>query len=296
MILLTGATGLAGLALARRFAAAGLPARLLTRDARRAVARLPNGPFELFEGDMGEPETYESALRGVRRVLLCSSASPSMENEQTTFIGACRSAGVEHVVKFSGGEIGFDPERFAFTRMHERIEDALEASGLAWTHVRPSQFMQVYLREAPAIARTGELRLPNGAITLAPVDVEDIAEVLLRLLTEGGHEGESLSMTGPEALGMDRIAQEISRVAEREVRYVPISPEARREGMLAAGAPAWFADALLDQAHERLRNPTAVVDLSTHERFGVAPTSFARFLDREAAALRPAPTGPLLEA
>lgn len=290
MILLTGATGSAGIALARRFAAARVEARLLTRDAGKATARLPKGPFELIEGDMADPATYAGALRGVRRALLCSSATPTMERDQTVFIAACREAGVEHVVKFSGGEAGFDPERFVFTRMHERIEDALEASGLAWTHVRPSQFMQVYLREAPAIAATGELRLPNGAITLAPVDVEDIAAVLSRLLTEGGHEGESLAMTGPEALGMEAIAREISRVAGREVRYVPITPEARREAMLAAGAPAWFADALLDQAHERLRNPTAVVDLSTHQLFDVAPTPFARFLERNAQALRAAPS------
>ena len=55
-------------------------------------------------------------------------------------------------MKFSGAELGVDPKKFRFMRMHNEIEHYLENSGVAWTHLRPSQFMQVYLREAPAIA------------------------------------------------------------------------------------------------------------------------------------------------
>src|SRR6266851_4412408 len=99
---------------------------------------------------MLRPETLDPVLDGVDRALLISSAGPEMLDTQWRFIDAARQAGVGHIVKFSGKEsgIGFDPLRFRFTRMHELIEDYLEASGVAWTHLRPSQFMQVYLCEA----------------------------------------------------------------------------------------------------------------------------------------------------
>ncbi|TGV62715.1 SDR family NAD(P)-dependent oxidoreductase, partial [Mesorhizobium sp. M00.F.Ca.ET.158.01.1.1] len=92
------------------------------------------------------------------------------------FIDACKEAGVTHVVKFSGAEsnIGYDATQFRFTRMHEEVERYLEGAGMAWTHLRPSQFMQVYLRDAPTIAREGAFYLALGDTELSPVDVEDI--------------------------------------------------------------------------------------------------------------------------
>jgi uncharacterized protein YbjT (DUF2867 family) len=56
------------------------------------------------------------------------------------FIDACKEAGVDHVIKFSGEEaqLGYDSQKFRFTREHEQIEDYLESSGMKWTHLRPS--------------------------------------------------------------------------------------------------------------------------------------------------------------
>src|SRR5262249_22466119 len=115
---------------------------------------------------------------------------------QCTFVDAAKKAGVQHIVKFSGKEsgVGFDAKRFRFTRMHEEIETYLEGSGLAWTHLRPSQFMQVYLREAPSIVSRGALALPLDDARLAPVDLEDVAKVAFAILTEGGHEGRNYEM------------------------------------------------------------------------------------------------------
>jgi uncharacterized protein YbjT (DUF2867 family) len=284
MILVTGAAWQSGSAIIREFAAQGLAVRALVRNRSKAVGLVRSDLLEVVEGDMSKPETLTAALAGVDQVLLNSSADSRMQETQCTFVDACKSAGVNHIVKFSGGETGFDPSKFRFTEMHERIEDYLEQSGLAWTHLRPSQFMQVYLREARTIIQTGELRLTLGEVQLAPVDVGDIAKIAVALLRGGGHEGRSFPITGPEALNMVEIAERISRTTWRPVRYVAISPEQRRETLLAAGASPYFADALFEQAVERLRNPRAQVHLETHAQFGVKPTSFAEFAERHAAA------------
>ncbi|TGP21940.1 MULTISPECIES: SDR family oxidoreductase [unclassified Mesorhizobium] len=281
MILVTGATGLSGQIIVRELAHNHVPAKALVRNARKASAtgidKLPG--IDAIEGDMRAGDDVKAALDGVTRVLLISSGTPDMRETQCSFIDLCKQAGVPHIVKFSGAEsgIGFDPAKFRFTRMHEEIEDHLEGSGLAWTHLRPSQFMQVYLREAPTISRDGELRLPLADIELAPVAIEDIAKVACRLLREGGHESESLNMTGPEALTMNEVAERISATTGRPVRYVPISWDERRSVLLGSGAPADFVDALDEQLQERLRRPKSRVNLATHDAFGVRPTSFAEF-------------------
>jgi len=289
MILVTGAAGLSGSAIIREFASHGEPVRALVRNRAKA------GAFDLFptaevvEGDMHRPETLGPALKGVNRTLMISTTNPHMVETQCTFIDACRKAGVRHVVKFSGAEsgIGFDPSKFRFTQMHEDVEDYLEQSGLAWTQLRPSQFMQVYLREAPTIAANGELRLPYENINLSPIDIADIAKIAFLLLRDAPrHEGKSYDMTGPEALTMTEIADRISRAIGKPVRYVGITREDRRRALLATGMAPENADALDEQTAERVRRPQSRVDLSTHERFGVRPTTFADFANRHSAEFR----------
>jgi uncharacterized protein YbjT (DUF2867 family) len=233
MILVTGASGWSGSAVIREFARRKTPVRALVRSRARArdLETLPD--VELVEGEMRRPDTLEPVLRGVERALIVSSSDPQMLETQCTFIDAAKRAGVRHVVKFSGKEsgAGFDAQRFRFTRMHEEIETYLERSGLAWTHLRPSQFMQVYLREAPSIVSKGALPLPLGDARLSPVDLEDIANVAFALLGEEGHEGRIYEMTGPEALTMAEIAERISDAVGKTVRYVNVLPARRREAL-----------------------------------------------------------------
>jgi uncharacterized protein YbjT (DUF2867 family) len=287
MILVTGATGLNGKAIVRQFARQKHEVRALVRDpARASAAGLDElAEIQLVKGDMRRPETLGDALDGIDRVLMISTAAEDMTETQCRFIDTCKQAGIAHVVKFSGAEsnIGYDATKFRFTRMHEEIERYLEGAGMAWTHLRPSQFMQVYLRDAPTIAAEGVFRLALGDTELSPVDVEDIAKVAFRLLRDGGHAGESLDMTGPEALTMRDVAARISQATGKSVRYVNVSPEVRRRNLLAGGVPTDFADALDEQLAERLRRPKSRVHLATHEMFGVRATPFVEFARRHAA-------------
>lgn len=288
MILVTGAAGLSGSAVVRELSRNGVPVRALVRDAAKAaaLARLPH--VEVVEGDMARGSTLGAALRGVDRALMISSSNPQMVETQCNFVDACKAAGVGHVVKFSGREsgIGFDPRKFRFTGMHEEIERHLEASGLRWTHLRPSQFMQVYLREVPTIAATGALLLPLEDVKLSPIDIEDIAKIAVAILVSGAHHGAAFDMTGPEQLSMAEIAGLIGEAIGKPVRYQNIAPEERRRAMVAAGLPPFMVEALDEQAAERRRRPESNVDLGTHDLFGVRPTTFAEFARRNAAAFR----------
>jgi uncharacterized protein YbjT (DUF2867 family) len=286
MILLTGATGTAGALIANEFVQKREPVRILVRDKAKAIG-LENVPtVEIVEGDMSSRDSLGSALEGVDRVLMISGPRMDMAETQCIFIDACKSAGVRHVIKFSG--LDARPETtFPFGLMHKEIEKHLERSGLAWTHLRPTGFMQEYLREAPSIIREGALYFALGDVKLNPIDLVDVAKVGFLLLRDGGHEGARLPMTGPEALSMTEVANRISRASGRTVRYVAVPAIARRQALIAHGIPPEFADALDRQIEERLKGGLeSLVDLSTHQLFNIKPTTFLEFAQRNAGAFR----------
>jgi len=288
MILVTGAAGLSGSAVVRELAGNGVPVRALVHYRAKAGALEGLRHVQIVEGDMARAETLGSALEGIARVLLISSSNPQMLETQCRFIDACKTSGVAHVVKFSGKEsgIGFSAQNFRFTRMHEEIERYLQESGLAWTHLRPSQFMQVYLREVPTIAAKGALLLPLEDVKLSPVDIDDIAKIAFSILVQGGHEGRAFDITGPQALSMAQIAACIGEAIGKPVRYHNVNAEDHRRALLAAGLPPFMVDALDEQAAERRRHPESRVELGTHALFGVKPTTFAEFARRHAAVFR----------
>src|SRR5437773_7290729 len=236
MILVTGSTGLTGGELVRRLSGKGVPVRALVRKTAKAEAlsRLPH--VEIVEGDMARPETLAGALRGVDRAMLISSSAPDMLEIQSNFIEAARKAGVKHVVKLSGIIPELDSP-FRFARMHAEIEQRLEASGMAYTHLRAGEFMPAYFRQVPSIVARGTLALPMGDARIASVDVSDIARVAATVLTTSGHEGKIYPLTGPEALTMAEVAEKLSVVTGKTIRYVDVPPEVAMQARLAAGLP-----------------------------------------------------------
>ena len=284
MILLTGATGSAGSFIANEFVRRREPVRILVRDRAKATKLEKIPTVEIVEGDMSRRSSLGSALDGVDRALMISAPLMDMVETQCTFIDACKAAGVRHVIKFSGLDARPDTT-FPFGLMHKEIEEYLEKSGLAWTHLRPTGFMQEYLREAPSIINEGAFYLALGDVRLNPVDLVDVGKVGFALLRDGGHEGARLTMTGPEALTMAEVADRISGATGRTVRYVAVSPAQRRQALIAHGIPAEFADALDRQVEERLKGgPESQVDLSTHRLFNVKPATFLEFAQRNAEA------------
>ena len=291
MILVTGATGLNGSELVRRLSERGVPVRALVRSPAKAaaLAALPN--VEIVEGDMARPETLAGALRGVDRAMLISSSDPAMLDVQSNFIAAAAKAGVRHVVKLSGIMPELDSP-FRFARMHGEIERRLEASGMAFTHLRAGEFMPAYFRQVPMIVSKGALFLPMENARIASIDVGDIAEIAADVLTSSGHKGKIYPLTGPEALTRAEVAERLSAATGKAIKYVNVAPEDAKKAQLAAGMPPYLADALAELFAERRRGKEANVSRVTETVFGRRATPLHEFAARNAAIFRgeqPAP-------
>jgi uncharacterized protein YbjT (DUF2867 family) len=293
MILVTGATGLNGRELVHRLSARGVPVRALVRNAAKADAlrsayaprQAGEGRVEIVEGDMARAETLIPALRGVERAMLISSSDPMMLDVQSNFIAAAHKAGVRHVVKLSGIMPELDSP-FRFARMHGEIERRLEASGMAFTHLRAGEFMPVYFRQVPSIIAKGALFLPMENAKIASIDIGDIADVAAVALTDSGHEGKIYPLTGPEALTMAEVAEKLSAVTGRPIHYVNVAPEDAKRAQLAAGVSPYIAEALAELFAERRKGKEANVSPAVQMILGRPPVSFDAFAKRNAAIFR----------
>jgi uncharacterized protein YbjT (DUF2867 family) len=285
MILVTGATGRTGGALVRRLSAAGVSVRALARNASRAEGLSALPQVEVVEGDMARPATLSEALRDVDRAMLISSSDPTMLEVQSNFIDAAAKAGVKHVVKLSGIIPDLDSP-FRFARMHGEIERRLEASGMAFTHLRAGEFMHAYFRQVPSIVAKGRLLLPMEDARIASIDVDDIAEVAATVLTGSGHEGSIYPLTGPEALSMTDIAEKLSAATGNRIEYVNVAPEQATSAQLAAGMPPYTAEALAELFAERRKGKEAQVSPLVQTILRRPATSFDDFAERHAAIFR----------
>jgi len=113
-----------------------------------------------------------------------------------------------------------------------------------------------------------------------------IADIAARVLTSSGHEGKTYPLTGPEALTMTEVAAKLSAATGKPIRYVNVPPEDARQAQLAAGMPAYLADALFELFAERRDGKEGKVWPDAATLLGRPPTSFDEFAGRNAAVFR----------
>jgi uncharacterized protein YbjT (DUF2867 family) len=217
MIAIFGATGQTGSEVARQLAAQGVAARALVHNPHKAGA-LADLKMAIVAVDLEQPETLEAALRGAERAYFVTSGESTRLSPN--FYAAAKRAGVKHIVRLSGSFMVREPHHgIHFDEWHHQAELDLEASGLEWTHLRPSYFMQNILIQGAS----GTLALPFADRPVNLVDVRDIAAVAVAALTGSGHEGQVYDITGPEALTFHEVAAQLTAVTGRPFTYAPLS-------------------------------------------------------------------------
>ncbi|RBQ16323.1 NmrA family protein [Spongiactinospora rosea] len=253
-ILVTGATGTVGRIVVDRLLRAGQRVRALTRNP--ATAALPEG-VELAAGDLGEAA---GALDGVDRVYyLAGMLDPTSAAEQAAaFAGRAVKAGVSRIVTLTG--VAVTVRRPGSYEMLLDVEQAIEGSGLEWTHVRPGEFAVNKLDVwAHSIRAEGVVRSAYPDALGVPVHEADIAEVAVAALLEDGHAGRAYSLSGPQALSHREQAAAIGEGLGRTLRFEPLTYGQARAAYITAGMPADIAEYVLGYQAEYAEEPPAVL-------------------------------------
>ncbi len=217
-ILVTGATGAVGRHVTQHLLATGATVRCLSRGPAR-----PAG-VEWVQGDLSSAAVPPRAFEGVRRLFLFPATGGVAD-----FLAQAARAGVEHVVVLSSLAAALEHERdrgSASSRHHLAIERAARASGLTTTMLRPGTFANNLLAWAAPL-RAGEVVTgPFPTSAQAPVHEADVAAVAVAALTQGGHEGQTYALTGPQALTRVQQLETIGAALGRRLTFAPCSPEA----------------------------------------------------------------------
>ena len=285
MILITGGTGTSGVPLLQQLSARGVKFRALARTPAKIVSlRLPE--IEIAQGDLADPPSLAAALAGVDRIFLEQRPDPRQVDLQGNLVTAAKAAGVKHIVKFSAmGAATLSPARFL--RWHGQTEDQIKASGIPWTFLRPTFFLQNLLGLA-SMAKHGHIYQPAADGRAAFVDVRDIAAVAVKTLTEPGHEGKTYNLTGPEALSYHHVAAALTDVLRKEVQYVDVPPGAAKQGMLETGMPEWLADGINELFAMMAAGKFAIVSTAVADVARRPPTGLTQFVKDYAEAFRSA--------
>ena len=263
-ILVTAATGTVGSEVIKQLQRAGHQAVAAVRDVEEARQRL--GPdVRLVRFDFTAPETY-AAFEGVKKLFLVRPPAISdVRRRINPAIDAARAAGAEQVVFLS--LLGAEENPLV---PHRKIEKHLLASGMAWTFLRPSYFMQnLSTTHRRDVRERDEVFVPAGHGKTSLVDARDVAATAAKALTEEGHAGRAYALTGAEALGYDAVAGVLSDVLGRRIAYANPSPLRFAYRMVRCGYPLGFV--------------LVMVGIYTVARFGLAATvtpDLARLLGR----------------
>jgi uncharacterized protein YbjT (DUF2867 family) len=250
MNLVVGATGMLGSEICRRLVAAGKPVRALVRPTADSakVEALKELGAEIVPGDLRDRASLEAACQGVTAVITTVSALPFSyqpgENDiqtvdlegQETLIAAARAAGVERFVYTS-----FSPDNdFPLRNAKRAVEARLRDSGLTYTVLRPSYFMEFWFTPAVGfdVANAKARVYGSGENPISWISSSDVAQFAVESLENPAARNATLELGGPQALSQRKAIAIFEEVRGRpfEVEYVP--EQALEEQQKTATDPA----------------------------------------------------------
>jgi uncharacterized protein YbjT (DUF2867 family) len=238
-VLVIGATGNVGGGVLGALVGKSVDVRGLARTQEGAKAVRDAGA-EAAIGDLADPGSLAAAFDGVNAVFIVTRGTEDQVEMAGNAIDAAKRAGVGRIVRSSA----FVPEPALDTtlgRQHHEIDRLVEASGVPYTIIKPTFFMQNLLGSASTVASHGVLYLPFGAGRAGCIDVRDIVDVAVEVLVADGHQGATYTLTGPASISMHDVAVALTTQLGRPVAYVDVPVAAGVEALVGMGMSPFMA-------------------------------------------------------
>lgn len=268
-ILILGATGNTGSALAQLLKASGTPLRTAARN------ELASSPDHVHF-DWGDPRTHGPAVAGVERLYLVAPVGAADPLPLVKpFLAEAQAAGLQRVVLLSSSAVNPGDPGLG------QIDALVRATAPEWATLRPSWFMQNFVGDHPladGIRSRGEIVTATGDGRLPFVDARDIAATAAALLQEDSIVSSEHLVTGPQALSYADVAALVSELMGRPVRHVAVTEEALTQRLITAGYEAAFASALAGLDADIRAGRQAQIADTVDRLTGRAPRSFRDFI------------------
>lgn len=280
MILVTGASGNVGGMVLKKVLESGLPVTAMYRaqaDARNAPTKA-----RVVIADFADKDSLRKALIGIDAMFLICSPIPQLVEFESNAISVAKDVGVKHIVNNSALGAGYWDK--SFPKWHTAVESVLQRSGVGYSIVRPNTFMQnIPAYFAGTIQSQDAFYSSMGNSRVSFVDVQDIADVVAALLSRKP-QNRIYELNGPEALTYYEVAERLSKICGRTIRYVDLPMAEQKKALLASGMPDWMAQALLDLQEYYVRGNGGALTDDIQQVTGHAPRSLDQFLKENVSA------------
>jgi uncharacterized protein YbjT (DUF2867 family) len=290
-ILVVGATGLLGSAICQRLTAAGKSVRALVRESSDPVkvSKLQSLGVEIVQGDVRDRASLDKACQGITAVISTVSSmpfsyQPGMNDIQSTdldgvanLIEAAQANRVSHFIYTSiSGNINLD---FPLKTAKDAVERKVRESGLVYTILRPSFFMEVWLSPAVGFDAANAKAVIYGAgqNSISWISLQDVAQFAVASLDHPAAKNATLELGGPDAVCPSDVVMLFEQANGRsfEVQFVP--EEALQAQQAAATDP-------MQQSFSGIMRCYAIGDpiamSATLQTFAVQPTTVEEYAKR----------------
>lgn len=249
MILVTGATGQFGAKAVEHLLKKGVNPKgisVLVRDATKAISLKEKG-IHIKEGDYTDHGSMVEAFIGVDKLLLVSSNNREAIENRTlhhkNVIKAAKEAKVNHIVYTSFvRKAGFENSAIAdFQNSHVETENCLKESGIDYTILQNGIYAEMILAfVGDKVAENESILFPAEEGKASWVLREELAEAAAHVLTTEDHKNKTYSLTNTESIGFNTIAQDISEVLNKKVKYTSPDINEFKAIMEKAGVPEMY--------------------------------------------------------
>ena len=289
-VLVTGAAGFLGNMLVKRLVADGQSVRALVRRPDKAQLRLGDvtDKVEILRGDVTQPDSRAPAMQGVRAVI--HTVAIALEKGGQTYesvnyqgtvnmLRAAEAAGVQRFINISQNGARADlPYRFLASK--GRAQEAVAASTLAWTALRPSaifgaqdEFFNTFARLLKVTPLVFPL-IDGGKAEFQPVSAHDVVEAAVRCLDDDATIGMELALGGPEALSLGEIERRVLD-ATGSLRLLAPVPAGLLRPVVAVMQRVLPGSPVNTSLLELLAVPNTVPDNALVTQFGMTPIPFS---------------------
>lgn len=239
-VLVSGAGGKTGRAVVAALVARGV----VVRPFLHHPLTLPGTAVPVI-GDMTNPADWQRAMSGVDKVYhICPNMHPAEAEIGRMALAAAHESGVGHFLYHS--VLHPQTEKMPHHWHKLRVEELLFESGLPFTILQPTVYMQNIRAQWTAVTQTGVYTIPYPVETrLSLVDLRDVAEAAAIVLTENGHENATYELVGTPPFSQIEIARQLTEAAGRLVNAEEVDLTTWEQNARAAGLADFAIKTLL---------------------------------------------------
>ena len=241
-ILVTGATGNTCSILVPALINAGQEVRAFVRNEEKAQS-LKEAGAEIYIGDLDQGGTIDVALEGIEKIYFCTWNGPTASAQGKNIVEAIKRSGTNpFIVRHSA--FGTDGSRLI--QQINEVDKAIQGSGIPWTSIKPTFFMQNMMMVSQSIQNGGNFYWDWADGRAGMIDIRDVADSAFGALSGKAEQGKEYILTGPESISMHEVATSFAKVLGKEINYVAVPHEASKEAMMGMGFPEFIVDGYVE--------------------------------------------------